>query len=254
MYCACIYKLNTGTYAFALKCIYCSYVCMCMYGSYMHVYTCICLYVHMLYLYAYTYISVHMCIYIPVLYVYVCICVCNYMHLYMYVCVCIRMYLYVYVCMCIYVHLCSLYTIYMLISGHMSSRRGSAAHTGTYDGADGCSNPNFNKGILFQKRLCFARKIYPLKDFRKDQIFCWNLNHHQKMHTCTYVQIRAYTCTYIVYTYIYIRIHTIYTIYRHIHTHTSIYIHIHTYTYTARRIMQKMHQAICACIHLYVHV
>jgi hypothetical protein len=99
MYCACIYRHNTGTvtYAFALKCIYCSYVCMCMYGSYMCVYTCICLrlYVHMLYLYAYMYISVHMGMYIPVLYVYVFICVCYYMHLYVYVCVCICMYLYI---------------------------------------------------------------------------------------------------------------------------------------------------------------
>ncbi len=116
MYCACIYRHNTGTYAFALKCIYCSYVCMCMYGSYMYVYTCICLYVHMIYLYAYMHMSVHICMYMLVLYVYVCICVCNYMHLCMnvtYVFVCISMY------MCIslqYIHIHANTSVYMLIS------------------------------------------------------------------------------------------------------------------------------------------
>ena len=77
------------------------------------------------------------------------------------------MYMYVYVCMCIYVHLCRLNSKHTLISACMSSRRGSVAHTARYDGADGCSNPNYHKGILFQKRFPFARKIY-LKDFRKE--------------------------------------------------------------------------------------
>ncbi len=105
--------------AFALKCIYCSYVCRCMYGSFMYVYTCICLYVHMIYLYAYMHISVRICMYMLVLYVYVRICVCNYMHLYMhvmcmytYVCVCISMY------MCIslqYIHIDAHTSVYMLI-------------------------------------------------------------------------------------------------------------------------------------------
>ncbi len=51
-------------------------------------------------------------------------------------------------------------------SMYMSSRRGSVAHTAAYDGADGRPNPNYHKGILFQKRCPFARKIY-LKHFRK---------------------------------------------------------------------------------------
>jgi hypothetical protein len=61
MHVLCIYRHNTGKYAFALKCIYCSYVCICM---------------------------VHICMFTPV---YVCMCICyTYMHicLYLYICVC----------------------------------------------------------------------------------------------------------------------------------------------------------------------
>jgi hypothetical protein len=82
----------------------------------------------------------------------------------------------------------------------MSSRSGSVAHTGTYVGADGCSNPNYHNGILFQNRFPFARKIY-LKDFRKEgvwrtNLFCWNLTHHQKTAKRMEKNASSYMCMY----------------------------------------------------------
>ncbi len=146
------------------------------------------------------------------------------------------------------------YYKYVYFSMYMSSSRGSVAHTATYDGADGCSNPNYHKGILFQKRIPFAQNIY-LKDFRKEsegpnilleldpppinaythiQTDMYKYMHmyfndfmYIHIHTHTFLY-RPCTCIYTLthaYTYIYIHIHTrpgawhIYIQYRYIHTH-----------------------------------
>jgi hypothetical protein len=163
------------------------------------------------------------------------------------------MYLYVFVCMCIYVHL---YYKYVNISMYMSSRRGSVAHTGKYDGAVGCSNPNYHEGILFQNRFPFARNIYR-KDFRKESegpIFLLELD-PPPINAYIHIQTDMYKYMHIYFIYIHIHTHTYryrpYTcIYTLIHAYTYIYIHIHTRPVA----WNKMNQAICACIHLYVHV
>jgi hypothetical protein len=89
----------------------------------------------------------------------------------------------------------------------MSSRRGSVAHTARYDGADGCSNPNYHKGILFQKRFPFAWKIY-LKDFRKEseldsegpnfmlELDPPPINAYMQIQTDMYKYMHIYTYTY----------------------------------------------------------
>ncbi len=124
----------------------------------------------------------------------------------------------------------------------MSSRRGSVAHTATYDGADGCSNPNFNKGVLFQKRFPFARKIY-LKHCRKESEGpnFWLEHDPQTINAYMPIQTDMYKYMHIYFIYIHIHAHTYrhrpYTmiLYMHIHTYTCIYIHIHTHTNPARR-------------------
>ncbi len=126
------------------------------------------------------------------------------------------------------------YYKYVHFSMYMSSRRGSMAHTSTYDGGDGCSNPNYHKSILFRKRFSFARKIC-LKDFRKKSegpIFLLELEPPPK-NAYMHIQTDMYKYMHIYFTYIHIHAHTYlyipYTcIYKHIHAYTCIYIHIHT--------------------------
>jgi hypothetical protein len=140
------------------------------------------------------------------------------------------------------------YYKYVKFSMYMSSRRGSVAHTATYDGADGCSNHNYHKDVLFQKRFPFDRKIY-LKDYFLLELDPPPLNAYMHIQTDMYKYMHMY--------FIYIHIHTHtyryrpYTcIYTLIHAYTCIFIHIHTRPVA----WNKIHQAICACIHLYVHV
>ncbi len=118
------------------------------------------------------------------------------------------MYLYVFVCICRYVYICAsmpfVYYKYVNFSMYISSRRDSVAHTATYDGADGCSNPNYHKGVLFQKRFPFARKIY-LKHFRKESEGpnFWLEHDPQTINAYMPIQTDMYK-----YMHIYIRIHT----------------------------------------------
>ena len=116
-------------------------------------------------------------------------------------------------------------------SMYMSSRRGSVAHTATYDGAAGCSNPNYHKGILLQKRFPFARKIY-LKHFRKEsegphfflELDPQTINAYMHIQTDMYKYMHIYC--------IYVHIHTIHTDIDPIHAYTHLYMHIHAYLYT----------------------
>ncbi len=140
-----------------------------------------------------------------------------------------------------YVYICAsmpfVYYKYVNFSMYMSSRRGSVAHTATYDGADGCSNPNYHKGIEFQKRFPFARKIY-LKDFRKESaglIFLLELdpppiNAYMHIHTDMYKYMHIYII--------------------HIHAHTSVYMHISLDAFYSMRRAGY----VCVCICMYMHV
>ncbi len=137
-----------------------------------------------------------------------------------------------------YVYICAsmpfVYYKYVNFSMYMSSCRGSVAHTATYDGADGCSNSNYHKGILFQKRFPFARNIY-LKDFRKESEGPNLLLELDPPPINAYMHIQTDMHKYMHIFFIYIHIHTHtyryrpYTcIYTLIHAYTYIYIHIHT--------------------------
>ena len=162
------------------------------------------------------------------------------------------------------------YYKYVNFSLYMSSRRGSVAHTGTYDGADGCSNPNYHKGILFQNRFPFARKIY-LKDFRKESegpIFLLELdpppiNAYIHIQTDMYKYMHIY-CIYMhmhtIHTNIDMHIHTIHTNMDPIPAYTHLYMHIHAYLYTyipgpshgIKCIKRYVHVYTCMC--MYIHI
>jgi hypothetical protein len=128
----------------------------------------------------------------------------------------------------------------------MSSCRGPVAHTGKYDGADGYSNPNYHKGILFQNknRFPFARKIY-LNDSRKESegpFFLLELDPPPKN---AYMHIQTDMHKYMHIYFIYIHIHTHTYRYRPIHVYTHTYIHIHTHTYPARRMKKNASSYMC---------
>jgi hypothetical protein len=160
-------------------------------------------------------------------------------YVYVYIC----MYWYVFVCICIYVNICASMPffsyMYVHFSLYMSSRRGSVAHTATYDGADGCSNPNHHKGILLQKRFPFAQIIY-LKHFRKEsegphfflELDPQSINAYMHIQTDMYKYMHIY-CIYMhirtIHTNIDMHIHTIHTNMDPIHAYTHLYMHIHAY-------------------------
>ncbi len=156
-------------------------------------------------------------------YVHVCACMYTYHineYIYAYMC----MYWWVCACTCTYVPVSLSYAIKTpLLCTFAWCCCGLVGNMHTYDSVDQCSTPKFVKGILIQ--LAFALKLLLLWKFtpwnlQEGQIFGGNLNHHQDMHTCSYMQIHSYTC-----------------IYRHIHTNTYqcmqyMYIYTHTYIYT----------------------
>jgi hypothetical protein len=93
------------------------------------------------------------------LYVFACIiCICICMHVL--ICIC----MYMHVCIYIYASMPFIFYIYVIFSMYMSSCCSSVAHTVTYDDAHWFSNPNYHKGILFQKKIPFARKIHVALD------------------------------------------------------------------------------------------
>ena len=148
----------------------------------------------------------------------------------------------------------------------MSSSRGSVAHTATYHGADGCSNPNYHKGIYYRKAVLFARIIY-LKHFRKDSEGVWRTtfflgtgstnNKCIHAHTNRYVQLHAHILHIHAYTY------NTYQ-YRHAYTYntyqygpyTCIYTLIHAYTcgpsHGIKCIKRYVHVYTCMCMNVYV--
>jgi hypothetical protein len=196
-------------------------------GTYMYVYACICRYLRHMPVSKSTpdwdlleciYACIGMNLHVSYVYVYIC------------------MYWYVFVCICIYVYMCAsmpfVCYIYVHFKLYMSSSRGSVAHTATYHGADGCSNPNYHKGILLQKRFPFARKIY-LKHFRKEsegpqfwlELDPQTINAYMQMQTDMYKYMHIYC--------IYMHIHTIHTDIDPVHAYT--FMHIYTHTNPANR-------------------
>ena len=123
-------------------------------STYMHVFACICLYLRK-------------CLYLNPLqtaigwsaYKHVFVCICMY-SLYMYVYACMSMYLYVYVCMCIYVHLCSSYTIDMLISAYICQASVAQWHIQAHMTVQtGVRNPTFIRAFCFRNDCVLLGKF-----------------------------------------------------------------------------------------------
>jgi hypothetical protein len=202
------------------------HVCVCMLGEglYLCVSVCICLYLHV-----YACIWAKGGMWIPSsessLRRYICACMCMYVHVsYKWIYICI--YVYVLMCMCMYVYVCACIpflcyknTTFVHICMMLLWLSWKYAHIWL---CRSVFNPQVCQGHSNSAWICLETPFAQFTpwNLQEGRIFGGNLNHHQDMHTCSYMQIHAYMC-----------------IYRHIHTNTYqcmqyMYIYTHTYIYT----------------------